>query len=142
MSELREGIRAHPIGTALALALWGAVTWLAGASGGFFLFLLLLLPGGVAAFLIGRWRWTRGARSSGLAAALIASVALLDLSIAALMATSRLGVVSPLRLDWEVVRWLGVGAVVIHVFALASGYVGWLFGHEAVYPDEVSKPVG
>ncbi len=83
MSELREDIRAHPLATAFALALWGEITWLVGLSWTFS-YLLLLLSVGIAAFLVGRWRRTRGARSSGIVAALIVSLVLLDLSITAI----------------------------------------------------------
>ncbi len=30
----------------------------------------------------------------------------------------------------------------VHVVGLASGWVGWWIGHEAIYPEEANTPLG
>ena len=139
MGTLREDIRMHPVATALALALWGAITWLVGRSWAFS-YLLLLLPVGVPAFLIGRWRRTRGARSSGIVAALIVSLVLLDLSIAVILVDQHIHLGRSFWRDWgDILLPVTLG---VHVVGLASGCVGWWIGHEAVYPGRANPTLG
>lgn len=140
MNELRRDICARPIASALIAVAWGLLTWLAIAMGLSMLgVVLLLIPPFFVGFLIGRTRRLRAARASGLIAVLLIGVALFDLSILAINLAGSAGQGDPDNTPWQEFKlalfWTGLGDLVC---ALPASAIGWLFGHEAVYPEEAN----
>lgn len=143
MAELRQDLRAHPVAAWSLLALWVGAGWLVAAMGlsncGFF---LLLLPPVATGFAIGRSRRLREAPSSGIIAALIIGVLLLDLSLAAIILAGRGGEPEPFVSWWATLFEAAFWIALADLFGLMAGAGGWLVGHEAVYPEEEASPVG
>jgi len=140
MKELRQDLRAHPVvATTIAVA-WGLLTWLVIAMElSMFGVALLLAPPFLAGFLIGRSRRLRAARASGFIAVLLIGVALFDLSILAINLAGRAGEGDPANTPWQEFQLAAFLTVLGDLFfVLPSSALGWLFGHEAVYPEEAN----
>ena len=143
MNYLRQDLRAHWLAVLIFLVFWGAIVLFAAAAGlTNFTFVVLLIPPCAVGALIGRSRRTRAAQSSGVIAALIIGVVVLDLSLAGLLLAGRTGEGEPGLTLWQQARLTLFLIGIADLFGLMSSYFGWLYGHEAVYPDEASHPAG
>ncbi|MGN6697468.1 MAG: hypothetical protein ACTHMR_04855 [Thermomicrobiales bacterium] len=125
MAELRTDLRTHPLAALLLVACWGALTWYVAAGPGPAGVAVLLLPPCVASFLIGRSRLRREAPSTGLVAALIVGLLLLDLSLGALGLAGRGGRPAPAAPLWAALAELMYWAGVADLLGLLAGLLGW-----------------